>query len=351
MWYASFLAIVFLGISWTCSARSDFVPSLTNLRVYTLLPPLWVSDPGPLSIISLQSFIDALHRNEFPTGVGIFDSCAVAASSYMYARSGVCGGSYDKVMLFSRGYAKQARPKDGMPRCGGGVFSVYEYFKGGVITMPCVTFDYPDDREFFNFGQDIDQQCLITVYSQIRQQYPAASIILFGDCRGGLSALRFIATNPASIDTLILASPFLSVRDLSDQVADNYLQPLGKLGKKILYKFFSWWFPSYNAAKDTDISWLKKIQGKTIFIAHRLNDQVVPTHGIYHLVRILREHNVVYLFLTHDTSFPHSRLNGIVQFQQVLNAFLARHGCAYHQQLAMNGVSGLAEARKNSQIV
>lgn len=326
-----------------------FEPTLESITAYTMLPPIMGFDSSVASM-SVASFIDELHKNNRPNKCAIYDA---TSSGYALLSSGVYATKSSEVMVFSRGYAKIARPKEGMPRLGGGVFSAYEYFKAGVIHVPCVTFDYPDDRHAFNFGQDIDQQCMRLVLQEVRRQHPDARITVIGDCRGSLSALRFAASHQDSSDFLVLMSPFLSAYDLADHVAQNYLPVLGSYGRSAVRKIFSWWFSSYDPTKDVqgDTSWLSGVQGKVIFIAHRLYDKAVPTQGVYELVRALRSTNTVYLFLTPDTTFPHSKMNELESFQCALNAFFKHYGLAHDPERASRGEALLEEARKKTLFV
>jgi predicted esterase len=331
-----------------CSAiAKNYEPTFHSLCPFTIIPSAYPTRYTAINNYRLNEFIQKLHTESVP------DRAYVCADKKPYITTLVrrdipSPQEASTLLIFSRGYAKKSSSLYEMPRIGGGLYNAHQYVCGGAIFMPCVTFDYPDDAKYFNFGQDIDQACLEVMYAQVKQVNPTAELILFGDCRGAHSVLRFLTKHPEASDTIILASPLVSARDLIERISSSYLWMLGGFGPNVLKNFMGWYFPNYNPHKDDLEQHLHLIKGKRIFIGHRLGDKVISDNSVYRLARALRENNEVYLFLTHDNKHPHSRLYDCPPFSRALNAFYARYNLPYDPLKAPVGKRSLIQAEINA---
>ena len=140
---------------------------------------------------------------------------------------------HDTVFICSRGYAKRdavlANDDLELVKKGGGAIAAHMLFKNNIIDdAPCITFDYPDDRAHFNFGQEIDVACLQAVWDATIAAHPNVRIVGIGDCRGAKALLSFATRHPKNLVALVLISPFVTTRDMIEQLAKNYLTPLPK---------------------------------------------------------------------------------------------------------------------------
>lgn len=334
-------------ISHTVTAATHFKPTFHHLCPFTIIPSTYPTRYTAIQNFRLSEFINTLHAGSVPNRAYV---CADKKPyiSTLVRRDIPSSKEASTLLVFSRGYAKKSSSLYEMPRVGGGLYNAHQYVCGGAIFMPCVTFDYPDDSEYFNFGQEIDLACLEEMYSEIRKANAEAELVLFGDCRGAHSVLRFLTKHPDASDTIILASPLVSARDLIARISSSYLWMLGGFGPSVLKKFMSWYFPNYNPHKDDLEQNLHLIKGKRILIGHRLGDKVISDESVQRLARALRENNEVYLFLTHDNKHPHSRLYDCPPFSRVLNAFYARYNLPYDPLKAPVGKRSLIQSEINA---
>jgi dienelactone hydrolase len=232
------------------------------------------------------------------------------------------------VFLFSRGYAQTdtVGTNDNFLQTGACAIGAYWYLKDNFIKdAPCITFDYPDRRRLFNFGQETDIACLAYAYEQIRLANPNAHIILLGDCRGAKAALAFAATKPAHLRAILLFSPFLSARQLTDQIAHNRLAWLPG-SSTLLHNFFQLYFPNYDGNETSVLTLIENIEHDIpIFIAHRYGDHLVADEHIKNLEQELKRtgHTKVHVAYTHDRSFTHSRLNEVKDIQNGAQKFFS----------------------------
>lgn len=340
----TFFLAAFFSFFTNLAVAKNFIPTLKTINAVTLLPSTYGFRASGIPSMNLRAYITALQEQCAPLQAHIFDYPKAHVCAQV--RTGVHPPEKTKrITIFSRGYAKQANSPNDMPRVGGGVYSAYHYLRDLCLHTPTIAFDYPDDPEHFNFGQDIDERCLALVYQELHNHWPSTNITLFGDCRGALLALKLATYNPEMVDTLILAAPLVRADDLIQQISSQYLGFLGAYGPSVLKNFFTWYFPNYDPSKDTLHTRLAHISGKRIFIAHREHDKVIPLESVKRLVRALRDQNEVYFLVVKNTNAPHSRLNTVVEFQMAINAFYRQYGMPYDQELADAGQSLLLQAQ------
>ena len=103
--------------------------------------------------------------------------------------------------------------------------------------------------------------------------------------------------------------------------------------------------PAYDKHQDNVLEKAHLIKGKKIFIAHRRCDWLAPHNAIIDMVEALNKHNQVYLHLTDDTTFNHSRVHSVRDVQAALNAFYAHHSMPHDRTLAVEGAIFLEKAR------
>ncbi len=351
-------AVAIAGISLTgiygfyrlISSPTTFEPTLDNLNTLVMTPGRQSSKEE--KILNIDELVAKIHSGNTP-------SCAKVAVETQKPsnvnqkiidvnkidKQTVAQTNQNKtIFIFSRGYARTnklgANGPDELLQKGGCAIAGYVQIRDNIINeSPCITFDYPDSREHFNFGQKIDFACLETVYNHARKAYPDAHIVLVGDCRGARCILNFAASKPNNLKAIILMSPFTSGRELTDQVAKNYLAWLPG-SSTILHNFFKLYFPSYDEKQDNLLDQIHKIpEDLPIFIGHRKGDTLVADEHVYRLIQKLTKtsHTRVHVLIINDASALHSRLTLSQEFQQGVNAFLKQYDLPHHSQLAIVG--------------
>lgn len=263
---------------------------------------------------------------------------------------------HDTFFIASRGYAKSNIPAVGdyleLTRDAGAIIEGHMLIKDNLIhNAPCVTFDYPDDPLYFNFGQNLDVSCLQTVWKHVTNKKNNPSIVAIGDCRGGKALLSFATTRPPQLKAMILMSPFISDKDLINQIAKNHIKWL-PWSDRILFNFFRFYFPSFDPNQDNLIERIHKIDPSLpIFIGHRKNDFLVSDTIMKKLLQILRKtgNKDLYLLIVSDNNATHSRISPIPELQYAANAFLAAYELPHDPQLAAKGQVLLEKAKMVAQ--
>jgi len=280
--------------------------------------------PAQLSPVLLS--VDGYPRQEFST-------------KKLLVEKGITASNSPTIFIFSRGYARTNTPytNDNALQVGGGAMAAYIPIQDNVINdAPCITFDYPDRRRCFNFGQKKDARCLEFVHEQTLQKNPNADIVLIGDCRGAKAILEFASSQPKNIKALVLLSPFFSARELTQKVSDSYLGWLPG-AERILHGFFKNWFPSYDP--NSDYGFVERVAQipphMPIFIAHRTHDTLVSNEHVSAFINHLRatQHDNIHFIAVDDTSALHSRLTPVPEIQQAVNQFLCQYGLPHNKVL------------------
>lgn len=318
---------------WIRTPRS-FYPTLKKLHTLTLEPLKKV--PG--HYLELPDFIDHIKTNKS------VNTPVAMPKSFSASSDGVINVNQNPIALFSRGYAglgSRARFRG----VGNGAYYALRYIDNQIINTPCITFDYPDNRATFDFGQTIDQACFATVYHEVNKYYDA--IILAGLSRGATTILNVLASPPAGqsldpIKAVILESPSISFKTFSKSVAKNYLRWLPH-AETILYKFYKFWFPNYNSCAPTILDTAHNIKNKDlpILIAHLKQDKCVSLEDMELLRDTLKNAGMenVHLAVIDDPSphMRHARLILSPQYHQAANAFLKKYGLPHDPTRAEQG--------------
>ncbi len=236
-----------------------------------------------------------------------------------------------KVFIFSRGYAKTTQPgtNDDFIQRGAGAKAAFIQLQDNIVPhdYPLVSFDYDDSRNGFAFGQQKEINTLQAVYEAVLHKNPDIDIILIGDCRGGKVALEVATHKPKNLQALILMAPFLSGRDITNNLAMQHLKYLPG-NKQILHLFFKTYFKAYKDGQDNLAQRLSLIDHELpIYIAHRANDELISINTIHTIVSNLRQtgNKNVHLLVTDDDSEPHSKLTGIPEIQDGIAQFMHKY--------------------------
>jgi hypothetical protein len=274
----------------------------------------------------------------------------------LLVEKGITASNSKTLFIFSRGYARTNTPytNDNALQVGGCAMAAYIPIQDNVINdAPCVTFDYPDRRRCFNFGQKKDARCLEFVHAQALQKNPDADIVLIGDCRGAKAILEFASQNPKNIKALVLLSPFFSARELTEKVSDSYLGWLPG-ASQILHGFFKNWFPSYDPS--CDHSFYERVAHipahMPIFIAHRTHDTLVSNEHVSAFIAHLRatDHDNIHFIAVDDRSALHSRLTPVPAIQLAVNQFLCQYGLPHNKGLLKSPSLDLQHAHPLSSV-
>jgi len=318
----------------------QFSPNLQTLNILTFIPAskstMHIDDSKH---IPLHKLVSMIQNNTIPS---ICKLRINKTNQQVLVHKGIAiDAQHDTVFICSRGYAKRdtMRTHDELElvKRGGGAIAAHVLFKNNLIdNAPCITFDYPDDRVYFNFGQEIDIACLQKVWDSTIAAHPQVRIVGVGDCRGAKALLALATRHPKNLVALVLISPFVTTKDMIQQLAKNYLTWLPK-SDKLLHAFFKCYFPSYDALQDTLLRQVHLIDpALPIFIGQRKNDYLASDRSIHMLVDRLRAagNNNIHLCMVSDNKATHSRIAPIVKLQQEVNQFLADYQLPHNELLA-----------------
>ena len=340
-----------LCIAFFTSNAAKFKPSIESLHVHTLSAAKDVSkDKKPVSI---RTFIKEAADPNKPVQKGhiqIRNRDTKELEKTIVAQKGiVLDENTPLVIIASRGFAFNITFGEALPRKGGGLLDAYQRFRDNVFHAPVITFDYPDDRELFNFGQKLDQKCLKFVYDQVLKQCPLAQIVLFGSCRGAKCVLEFATKKPQNLAAIILESPFISAKEMALQIGVKYA-PILPGAAKMTYGIFCRYFPNFKDERENLRARLHRIPHVPIFIAHRTNDTLVSNRQVRDLVKRLKDSGQkdLYLFITNDESDNHARLMHLPEAQHAVNAFLQNYFLPHDGQLADRGGKVLTDAKNRA---
>jgi len=318
-----------------------FSPHAQALNILTFIPASASTTPTyTTKAIRLHKLVSMIQNNTMPS------TCKLRINNtdkqvFVYKGIALDPQQHDTVFICSRGYAKRdamlAHDELELVKKGGGAIAAHVLFKNNLIdNVPCITFDYPDDRAHFNFGQEIDVACLQKVWDTVIAVHPQVRIVGVGDCRGAKALLSFATRHPKNLAALVLISPFVTTKDMIQQLAKNYLTWLPK-SDKLLHTFFKCYFPSYDALQDTLLRQVHLIDpALPIFIGQRKNDYLASDKSIHMLINRLRTagNNNVHLCMVSDNKATHSRITPIAKLQQAVNQFLADYQLPHNELLA-----------------
>lgn len=307
---------------------ATYKPTIENMNTVTIRRTQ-KKDIEP--VINIDQLVRTIHEE----GTS-FEKTTVAHNNSLFeVKPGIAiDRQDDTVCIFSRGYAKVESIdspviKDfyDLTQYGGGA-------KGALIQCidhiapdaPIIGFDYFDNRRNFSMGGYRELECLDLVMDTIEKKNPNANIILIADCRGAGVALRHAAKKKSLIKALVLMSPFVSGRELSDHIAQNYLSYL-PFNKTLLHTFFRTYYPCYFPEDhDTVHEQLKNIPADLpIFITHRKKDSLISPESLERLQHALEHNKKVQFFPVDDESAPHSKLTHLAYVQNRIQKFYQEH--------------------------
>lgn len=337
--------------------NKPFNPTIANLNTITLTPCDYAAPEVSLSTSELASIID---RNALKEGSYLMVP-RDAQIMYWQISPGVDAVQENEpIFIYSRGYAGAEKPEQpkskqkqrglcSVPKRGGGVIVGAQWLKGKIINGPCVIFDYPDTRSYFDFGLTNDQHSLECIYNAISPK--TKKMVFFGNCRGSKALLTYLSrSQPDNVAAVILDAPFLDLKQFTKEIEKNYAKRL-PFADKIARKIITTWYPNYKAQFDLHINELKHIPKHIpIFIGHLKDDCLVSNNMIKSIVKLLRDSgHTVYLLVIEDRTKSHSRLYQTEPFQQAVNAFLKTLNLPHDEDLAQAGKEIFNQAYYNVQ--
>lgn len=356
---AGICAAAIYGLTRKISKPKKFKPTKKNLRIHVFEPAELINQDKQISdALTFDQMVDTIHRGKKlkETDLIVTNNQKKKHKKVTVHRSLKALKKYDTFFIASRGYAKSNVPVLGdyleLTRDAGAVIEGHMLIKDNLVhNAPCVTFDYPDDPPYFNFGQSLDVSCLKAVWDYTTRKKDNPSIVAIGDCRGGKALLNFATTRPPQLKAMILMSPFISDKDLIDQIAKNHIKWL-PWSNRILFNFFKFYFPSFDPNQDDLMEKIHKIDpALPIFIGHRKNDFLVSDASMRRLLQELKKagNKNLYLLVVSDDNATHSRISPILDLQYAANAFLAAYDLPHDPQLAQRGEGLLEKAKKTAQ--
>lgn len=322
-------ALVICYFSYT-HTHSQFVNELYRMNALTIRK--LESPPHGISISSIEQLVRTIYLHD---AVPHHTLLSINNQYFMVYRGIELYDHDKKVFIFSRGYAKTTEPgtNDDFIQRGAAAKSAYIQLQDNIVPPdhPLISFDYDDGRYGFAFGQKREIETLQTVYQAVLHRNPHIDIIIIGDCRGAKVALEIATRRPKNLRGLILMAPFVSGRDLTNNIAMHHLKYL-PLQKKILNKFFRIYFKNYRKELDTLAHRLYRIdRNLPIFVGHRLYDELISTDSINTLIGHLRQSGNphVHLVTTEDKNEPHSKMTEIPEIKQGIAQFMHHHSLTY----------------------
>jgi len=231
---------------------------------------------------------------------------------------------------------------------GGGTYGASRFIKNKFINGECISFDYHDTLGSINFTQELDQQCLETVFDKIVQQAPHKKIILYGPCRGATNILKFLVQRAKpvhfnSLSAVVLEAPALSLQALIPQTVRSRpaISWTGAIGENLAYAIIRAALPNHSANDGTVIiDNIEQIPKELpILIVHLQNDTSVPGRDMRKLITRLKEtgHTSIHLLVMYDKNLGHAHISKAVIYQQVTNAFLKYYNLPHDTTLAAQG--------------
>lgn len=237
-----------------------------------------------------------------------------------------------------------------LPVHGGAALVSYAAYRDNLIYTPCINFDYPD-KELTNFAQTIDLYCLKNIIEKIPQNSKA---IFIGTYRGATNLLKNELLNqtlhrPVS---MILESPFFSIKDVSKQISLKCRIKFPFLAN-LAYKSFCWLHPNFNPLEDNleELLTHNKISETTsILLIHLKDDPMVSDAAMFTIAKLLSSHNTnIHLLILEDSTktFRHGQLQRSEKCQQVVNSFYRYYNLPHDNALATAGEHIFSTTKSN----
>jgi len=218
----------------------------------------------------------------------------------------------DTVFLFSHGVD---------PRSNIGIRQAKEWIKNGIITGPCVTFNYGDSLRRLNFGQQIDSQCVQVAHEFAKEKFPNKKIVFACLSRGCNAMITYLSENPETqknVAALIMESPYTDMKSVAHHIAKNYIWWFPN-AKQIFYSLIKN-LPNYNSEFPTAEEQIKKINDIPTFLIYSTADKTVPPQETKKLGKILQENKKT--AIVELQSGRHSKLSYNEKFRKKVTEFL-----------------------------
>lgn len=203
----------------------------------------------------------------------------------------------------------------------------------------CITHNPKATRRRFSFGLKNDRIPLEVIQKEILT-YQHGPTIHIGDCIGAYKLLKLAADDIHKLDTLILISPYVSVKNFIKQIADSYVAPyLGNVAYPLLNSVFKWYLPNYSDTEDNLEQELEQIKNKKILIIYHVNDKQVNRGQIDTLIGKLKQNNECYLHVSsEETNKNHGApLLNLPSISNVINAFYKKYKLPCFEEMAIKG--------------
>jgi|GEM_PF-3345510 hypothetical protein len=348
---SSFYALFFLCISLTTilktfGSQPTIVPSLENLNAYYVTPATKVIFPPTTTIPTL---FDNYKRRGVMPAAGTIEFKMNSNNPLwtfhkglpknlkipLFIHSGPRGDFWGRMWHGQKGHAlRSANP----------------WIKNGIINSPLVTFDYYYGRDYFDFGQGINIQCLEFIYKQLIKDNQKAPVVIAATCIGAKITLEFLARNCVpEVKALILESPFIDSKRLIHNLEHHYGQWLPVDMKSIV----KWYFKDVKNPLHLPHADLRTLKPNLpIFIAHLDNDAYYSNADMQRLIEQIQEsgNRQIYLLVIKDPTIKHSHLSTKKVFAQATSAFLEAYGLPHNKKLAQEGRSLLNIAKQNARL-
>ncbi len=322
-----FCCVLILGISLRAMQQPrQFAQELYRINALTMRKV--EHPPRGINVSSIEQLVRTIYLHN---GVPHLTLLSIKGNYFTVHRGIDLHSTDSKVFIFSRGYAKTTQPgtNDDFIQRGAAAKAAYIQMQDNIVPhdYPLISFDYDDSRHGFAFGQEKEISTLKTVYESVLHKHPPIDIVLIGDCRGGKVALEIATHKPNNLRALILMAPFLSGREITNNIATQHLKYM-PYRRHILHLFFKTYFKTYKEDRDNLVKRLSLIDPRLpIYIAHRAKDQLISLNTVTNIIETLRQtgNKNVHLLVTDDASESHSKLTGIPEIQNGIAQFMHQY--------------------------
>jgi|GEM_PF-1378824 len=310
----------------------DQVSKLENLNVLTLKPRGLSFANSKQDILTVDQVCTAIHKGQNAKNNDKYVKLEYYAPPLFELSTQIPSDYKGTIYINVSGYAGMlgnARYK----YAGSGAYTTFNYLKAKLMppNAICISFDgRVSDRAYFNFGQELDQDCLNTVYEETIQKNPHATIVLSGSCKGATTILNYL-TNPnnmgkdnnfSHIKAVFLESPSISLERVTNQVANKYLYGFCRP----LYHLFRLTFPNYKWNEKNMLDWATNLPSHIpILIGYLRQDKVANYEDILKIAQRFKQAGKnVEVFESQHQLLKHGHLSKDENFQKAVQNFLAR---------------------------
>ena len=190
-----------------------------------------------------------------------------------------------------------------------------------------------EDRQNFNFGQDLDQKRLDTVVKEILLKKPDAKIGFLANCAGSTAVLNYLA-NPdynkdgkfKNVIGVALQSPGISFDEVARGMSASYLP---KFMKRIIPFIFKRYFPNYKfnqLPKEKVLDSYSFIPAHVkIFLGCLKHDKTILYDQIKSIeVALKNTGKDVVVFESDNTAITHGYMMNMPEYRRAMHAFLSQ---------------------------